>query len=176
MLAIDGVGCDIRVRWDNVIVLPEDDRPDPDGDEPLEAPPAGVHYVGDRVKVERSNGRMSLATIVEYDEVMETYTVDTGHCVLKYGVEESYIIPYETTDVWAGPLTRAPSGAWEGYFVGRRVRIPAMRASSDDDDKNGYIQGYNDRTGFYTVELDSGLIRRSVLFSHIKVLYTLHDY
>ena len=177
LVAIDGMCPDVAVRCEHVAALPEGDeaaRPDYD-DEPPEAPPAGVHYVGDRVLIERSSGRRSLATIVEFDEVFETYTVDVGHGLLKYGVEESYIAPYETSDEWAGP-TRRVDGRWEGFFVGRRVRIPAMLNSSEDDDKNGAVVGYDARTGFYAVELDSGLVRRSgLLFRHIKVVYQLRD-
>ena len=67
--------------------------------------------VGDRVKVERSNGSVSYATIVEYDEVMEVYTVDVGGGVLKYGVEESYITHVDHTGEWAGtpPIRTEPS-------------------------------------------------------------------
>ena len=174
IVCIDGMCPEVAVRMENVEALPLNDEPDPDNDEPPEAPPAGVHYVGDRVLVERSNGRQSLATIVEYEEAFETYTVDVGSGVLKYGVEESFITPYETSNDWAGPQRRV-NGRWEGYYVGRRVRIPSMLNSSDDDDKNGVVQGYDDRTGFYHVELDSGVIRRSVLFKHMRVIYVLRD-
>tara|TARA_B110001452_G_scaffold100382_1_gene83286 strand:+ start:166 stop:807 length:642 start_codon:yes stop_codon:yes gene_type:complete len=34
--------------------------------------PAGEHYIGKAIKVQRSNGDWSPATVVEYDEVMET--------------------------------------------------------------------------------------------------------
>ena len=60
---------DVAVAFRNLKELPPDDAvmhlPDT---EPPEAPPAGVHYVGDRVKVERSNGSISYATSVEDDE------------------------------------------------------------------------------------------------------------
>ena len=173
-LAVDGMCPDLAVRYENVRELPEDDVPDPDNDEPPEAPPAGSHYVGDRVMVERSNGSVSYAIIVEYDEVLECYTVDVGCCRLKYGVEESYIMPHETSDVWAGPLQKV-NGRFEGFFVGRRVRVPAMLNSSDDDDKNGVVTGYDKSTGFYHVELDSGVIRRTLLFKQIKVMYPLRE-
>ena len=171
--SIDGMCPDVHVKPEHVRALPDDDEPDPDHDEPPEAPPAGAHYVGDRVLVERSSGRTSLATIVEYDEVMETYVIDVGRGVLKYGVEESYITPYETSDVWAGPETRV-HGRWEGFFVGRRVRIPAMNSSSDDD-REGEVRGYDKATGFYHVLLDSGTMRRSVLHRNVKVTYQLRD-
>ena len=34
--------------------------------------PAGEHYIGKAIKVQRSNGDWSDATVVEYDEIMET--------------------------------------------------------------------------------------------------------
>ena len=168
-ITVDGLGPDLVVRSENVFELPEDDEPDPDNDEPPEAPPAGLYYVGDRVLVERSNGSTSVATVVEYDEVFESYVLDVGRGVLKYGVEESYIRPYESSNEWAGPAQRI-DGRWEGYFVGRRVRIPAMMNSSDDDDKNGEIRGYDHRTNFYHIELDSGVVRKTVLFKQIRVM------
>ena len=67
-----------------------------------------------------------MGTIVEYDEVFETYTVDTGHGVLKYGVEESFITPHETTGKWAGPLTRAPNGSSRIRIFGCRARALAI--------------------------------------------------
>ena len=115
-VAVDGMRPDVAVKLANVTLLPPDDEPDPDNDEPPEAPRAGVHYVGDRVLVERSNGSTSLATVVEYDEVFESYLLDVGNGVLKYGVEESYITPYETSIDWAGPPTRSANGAWEGFL------------------------------------------------------------
>ena len=106
----------MAVAFRNLKELPPDDAvmhlPDT---EPPEAPPAGVHYVGDRVKVERTNGSISYATIVEYDEVMEVYTVDVGGGVLKYGVEESYITHVDHTGEWAGR-----------HFIGRKVRETAL--------------------------------------------------
>ena len=42
-----------------------------------------------------------------------------------------------------GPSERV-DGRWQGFYVGRRVRIPAMLNSSSDDDKNGAIVGYDD--------------------------------
>ena len=171
-LAVDGMCPDVSVRWANVRELPASDEPDPDDDEPPEAPPAGVHYVGDRVHVARSSGRTSLGTVVEYDEVFESYVVDVGHGILKYGVEESDLTPYETSSEWAGPAQRV-NGRWEGHFVGRRVRVPAMLNSSGDEDKNGSVEGYEARTGFYHVLLDNGVMRRSVLYKQMKVLYQL---
>ena len=37
--------------------------------------------------VERSDGSQSECTVVEYDEVFETFTVNIGGAVCKYGVE-----------------------------------------------------------------------------------------
>ena len=133
----------------------------------------------DRVLAERSNGQQSIATIVEYDEVFETYTIDVAHGVLKYGVEESYITPHETSDEWVGPSARRPNGSWEGFFVGRRVRIPLDRAvgarsaddDDDDDDRNGAVQCYDEQSGLYHVLLDSGAMRCNVPFAAIKVVF-----
>ena len=81
VVTIDGMHPDVAVAFRNLKELPPDDAvmhlPDT---EPPEAPPAGVHYVGDRVKVERSNGSISYATIVEYDEVRSRhFTRRTAH-------------------------------------------------------------------------------------------------
>ena len=128
--------------------------------EPPEAPPAGVHYVGDRVKVERSNGSISYASIVEYDEVMEVYTVDVGGGVLKYGVEESYITHVDHTGEWAGR-----------HFSGRKVRVPHL--GPREVDKMGTIRGHNDNTNKYSVAMESGKIVSHLTFEQIKVPYEL---
>ena len=67
------------------------------------------------------------------------------------------------------------NGRWEGFFVGRRVRVPSMLAGHDDDDKNGSVVGYDATTNFYKVELDSGAVRRTVLFRDIKVPFRIRD-
>ena len=60
--------------------------------------------------------------------------------------------------------------------MGRRVRIPSMRAmSSDEDDLNGVVVGYDAATTFYRVEMDSGVVRRSVLFRQIVVPFQLRE-
>ena len=177
-LAIDKMFPYVSIRRENIVPLPWEEEPDTSNDEePLEAPRAGVYYVGDRVLVERSNGSTSLAIIAEYDEVFETFTVDVGHGMLKYGVEESYITPHETTTEWVGPAARV-NGTWEGFFVGRRVRIriPFRRSDDDDDDdRNGAVVGYDDRTERYHVELDSGVLRRDVPYRDIKVIYQMRN-
>ena len=81
VVTIDGMHPDVAVAFRNLKELPPDDAvmhlPDT---EPPEAPPAGVHYVGDRVKVERSNGSISYATIVEYDAVRPSFhTAHASH-------------------------------------------------------------------------------------------------
>ena len=48
----------------------------------------------------------------------------------RYGVEESYLTPYETSSDWAGPCKGGG-----GYFVGRRVRLPHL--GRFEADKNG---------------------------------------
>lgn len=179
LLSLGGIGADVHVRPEHVRELSPDDEAegvddDAGDDEPPVAPAAGAHYVGDRVLVERSDGRRSMACVVEYDEVLETYTVDVGRGVLKHLVEESSLTPYETSQQWVGPSERV-DGRWQGFYVGRRVRIPAMLNSSSDDDKNGAIVSYDERSGFYHVELDSGIVRRTVLYRQIKPLYVLRE-
>jgi len=165
VLTLDGMAPDVAVRFENLEECASDDEA-PVDDEPPEAPPAGVHYVGDRVLVERSGGQTSLGTVVEYDEVFENYVIDVGNGVLKYGVEESYLTPYETSSDWAGPCKGGG-----GYFVGRRVRLPHL--GRFEADKNGRIRGYDDVTKLYSVEMDSGVWKRTVHESQIKVMYQL---
>ena len=56
-LAIDKMYPHVFIRRENLLPLPWEEEPDDSNDEePLQAPPAGVHYVGDRVNVERSSG------------------------------------------------------------------------------------------------------------------------
>jgi hypothetical protein len=161
VVTIDGMHPDVMVAFRNLKELPPDDAimhlPET---EPPEAPPAGVHYVGDRVKVERSNGSISYATIVEYDEVMEVYTVDVGNGILKYGVEESYITHVDHTGEWAGK-----------HFIGRKVRVPDM--GGRDIDKNGIIRGHSEAMDTYTVSFENGKILGGLSFEQIKVPYEL---
>ena len=176
-LSVDHMHPYMAVRREHLFPLPWEEEPDLSNDEePIEAPPAGVHYVGDRVNVERSNGRTSLATIVEYDEVFEAYVVDVGNGVLKYGVEESYMTPYETSNEWVGPATRV-CGRWEGFFVGRRVRVPTRLPSSHDDyddDRNATVNAYDVKKGQYWIETDLGA-RRPVPIGEIRVPYKMRN-
>jgi hypothetical protein len=176
-LAIDSMYPHVFIRRENLLPLPWEEEPDDsNNEEPLQGPPAGIHYVGDRVLVERSDGRKSLATVVEYDEGFETFTVDVGNGILKYGVEESYITPHETSREWVGPAHRV-NGAWQGFFVGRRVRISkAIIARSDDDDdddddddRDGTVAGFVGESGTYIITMDSGVVRRDVPFGAIIV-------
>ena len=162
IVTIDGMQPDVMVAFRNLQELPPEDAEQhlPET-EPPEAPPAGVHYVGDRVKVERSNGGISYATIVEYDEVMEVYTVDVGNGILKYGVEESYITHVDVDN-----------GQWAGkHFVGRKVRIAHLGPRNID--KNGVIKGFNDATQCYTVHMDNGQVHHHLKFEDMKVPYEL---
>lgn len=68
-VTIDGVTPDVAVKMSNLRELPAEDIA-PLTSEPPEAPPAGIYYVGDRVKVERSNGEKSPSTVVEYAEMI----------------------------------------------------------------------------------------------------------
>ena len=59
--------------------------------------------------------------------------------------------------------------------AGIRVRVPSSLPNADDDDKNGCVVGYDEATSFYHVQLDSGVVRRSLLFKQIKVVFSLND-
>jgi len=159
VVTIDGMHPDVAVAFRNLSELPPDDAvmqlPDT---EPPEAALAGVYYVGDRVKMERTNGSISYASIFEFDEVMQAYTVDVGGGVLKYGVEESYITHVDHTGEWAGK-----------HFVGRKVRIPHL--GPREVDKTGIIRGHDDNTRKYTVALENGKILNDLTFEQIKVPY-----
>ncbi len=182
VVAIDGVTPDVAVKMSNLAELPEDDVA-PIISEPPEAPPAGIYYVGDRVKMERSNGEKSPATVVEFDEVMETYTLDIGGGILKYGVEESYIYGLLQDD------DKMYTTEWAGkHFVGRKVRLPhlpcwrcdhdaLLRAATGivldhECDKNGAIRTYDDRTKRYMVLMESGEVE-TAKFEQLKVSYSL---
>ena len=192
---IDGMQPDVAVKMDNLAELPEDDFYVPN-EEPPEAPPAGLYFCGDRVYVERSDGSTSEATIVEYDEVFETYTVNLGGAVCKYGVEESYIQPIVSMDKTAGdfhvgrkarcasPLTSPaalPSHAstlfpWRLSHPRRaklaQVRVPHLGVVSDlEDDKNGVVRGFDEATQCYTLLMDSGVVVRDIKRDEIKVTY-----
>jgi len=161
VMTIDGMHPDVAVAFKNLKELPPDDLEQslPDT-EPPEAPPAGVHYVGDRVRIVRSNGSESYATIVEYDEVMECYTCDVGGGVLKYGVEESYITHVDHSGEWAGK-----------HFIGRKVRIAHL--GGRDPDKNGVIRGFNEQWETYIVAMESGAIETDIRYEEMKVPYEL---
>ena len=69
--------------------------------------------------------------------------------------------------------------------VGMQVELRQLRAddeellcgwpNADDDDMNGEVIGYDPGTRFYHVQLDSGVLRRTVLFKNIKVVYQLFE-
>jgi len=171
VVLIDNMAPAVAVKWDNLEELPADDMPIRSND-PAEAPPAGSsdapYYAGDKVMVERSNGSKSACSIVEYDEVMEMYVVDVGSGVLKYGVEESYIEPLETSKERIGD-----------HFKDRKVRIPHLKHMISlsrrvtEADLNGTIRSYDDKTKRYTVHMASGAIERNIKFSEMKVVYHL---
>ena len=114
--------------------------------------------------VERSDGSKSECTIVEYDDVFETFTGNIGGAVCKYGVEESYLTP-------VADMSR-PAGA---FFVGRRVRVPLMGGGRDED-KNGTVRGYDPRAQLYTLRMDNGQTHSDVRRDEIKVSYALRSY
>jgi len=167
VVLIDNMAPAVAVKWDNLQELPAHDVAQR-SNEPPDAPPAGIYYAGDKVMVERTNGSTSEAMIVEYDEVMETYVVDVGAGVLKYGVEESYVAPAEHSKIRCGD-----------HFQGRKVRIPHLKHMISlsrrvhEADLNGTIRDHDDKTGRYVVHMNSGAIERNIRFSEMKVVYHL---
>ena len=163
---IDGMQPDVAVKMCNLKELPETDFCPP-SEEPPEAPHAyGLYFCGDPVMVERSDGSQSECTIVEYDEVFETFTVNIGGAVCKYGVEESYIRP-------VGDMSR-PAG---DFYVGRRVRVPLIGGERNpavsDDEKNGTVLGYDSRAKLYSLRMDNGQTHSDVRREEIKVSFAL---
>jgi hypothetical protein len=75
-------------------------------------PAVPTHPIGARVRVARTNGSWSDASVVGYDELSETYTVQVGGGALKYMVEESEL----------APPSYAPRTVGE-HFEGRRVQV-----------------------------------------------------
>lgn len=75
-------------------------------------PSADVYAVGDAVKIERTNGSWSRATIVAHDPVTETYTVRLPGGALKHLVGDCSI----------APLSYEPAAVGE-HFDGRRVQV-----------------------------------------------------
>ena len=193
VVTIDGMHPDVAVAFRNLKELPPDDAvmhlPDT---EPPEAPPAGVHYVGDRVKVERSNGSISYATIVEYDEVRPRHFTRAAHAshhssshrfvFFSVSLLCCQVMEVYTVDVGGGVLKYGVeesyithvdhTGEWAGkHFIGRKVRLPHL--SGRDADKQGTIRGHNERRDEYTVLLENGRTVGQLKFEQMKVPYEL---
>jgi len=120
--------------------------------------PASTYVVGDRVKVQRSNGSWSPADIIEYDEPSDTYTAKllaTGQ--LKYMLTDNEVMPLEYQAEVAGE-----------HFVGRRVQVPFIGAVSKDE-VMGDIRSYDAVTCTYVVAMDNGTVKRGVQAEAIKV-------
>ena len=163
---IDGMQPDVAVKMCNLKELPDTDFC-PVSEEPPEAPHAyGLYFSGDRVLVERSDGSQSECTIVEYDEVFETFTVNIGGAVCKYGVEESYIKPIEDMSRPAGD-----------FYIGRRVRVPLIGGERNpavsDEEKNGTVLGYDSRAKLYSLRMDNGQTHSDVSREEIRVSFAL---
>ena len=163
---IDGMQPDVAVKMCNLKELGEEDFC-PVSEEPPEAPHAyGLYFSGDRVLVERSDGSQSECTIVEYDEVFETFTVNIGGAVCKYGVEESYIKPIDDMSRPAGD-----------FYIGRRVRVPLIGGERNpavsDEDKDGTVLGYDSRLKQYSLRMDNGQTHSDVRREEIRVSFAL---
>ena len=101
---------------------------------------------------------MSPATVIEYDELSDTYTIELlVSKMLKYMVSENEIQPLEFQAQQCGE-----------HFVGRRVQVPFVGALSKDD-VMGEVRAYDEATGTYTVALDSGVTKQGLISDEIKV-------
>ena len=149
-----GVGWD---DWDTAWA------PVPKGAASWAEPPAPVPYYGrykidEKVQVQRSSGAWSPATVKEYDELSDTYTIELlVSKMLKYMVSENEIQPLEFQAQQCGE-----------HFVGRRVQVPFVGALSKDD-VMGEVRAYDEATGTYTVALDSGVTKQGLISDEIKV-------
>lgn len=122
------------------------------------APYYGRYKTGEKVQVQRSSGDWSPATIMEYDELSDTYTIELLVSKLyKYMLSENEIQPLEFKAQQAGE-----------HFVGRRVQVPFVGAESKDD-VMGEVRGYDQATGTYTVTMDNGSTKRGLPGIFIKV-------
>ncbi len=110
------------------------------------------HAIGQRVKVLRTNGSWTPATIVDADECSGTFTVrlDQGGA-LKYFVEASDLAEMDYT----------PKSAGE-HYEGRRVQVcvegndKPLRGESWPMWEDAVIRRYDAQTRTYTCELDRG--------------------
>ena len=71
-----------------------------------------------------------------------------------------------------GPSYRV-HGSWQGFFAGDACVSKSFARSDDDDDRDGLIVGFDERSGNYAVEMDSGVTRNDVPFGEIKVPYQM---
>lgn len=77
--------------------------------------------------------------------------------LLKYMVSENEINPLEFQAQKCGE-----------HFVGRRVQVPFVGALSKDD-VMGEVRSYDERSGTYTVAMDSGVVKSGLLSEEVKV-------
>ena len=125
---------------------------------PTPAPYYGRYKIGEKVQVQRTSGAWSPATIKEYDELSDCYTIELlVSRQLKYFVSENEIQPLEFEAEKCGE-----------HFYGRRVQVPFVGAMSKDE-VMGEVRAYDEATSTYTVALDSGTIKKGLVSDEIKV-------
>lgn len=154
----DGVGGGDTIEVELPMPPPEPPAAAADGEWDDWQPPCGSHTVGQKIKVQRTNGSWSPAKIVEYDYVSDTYTIKlelTGQ--LKYMVSDSEIQPMSYMAERAGE-----------HFIGRRVQVPCVGAESRDE-VYGEIRSYDEEYETYVVALDCGVVKRNLTADEIKV-------
>ena len=127
--------------------------------EPPPPPPYyGRYKLGEKVQVQRTSGDWSPASVKEYDELSDTYTVELLVTKqLKYMVSENELQPLEFRAQQCGE-----------HFQGRRVQVPFVGAMSRDE-VMGEVRAYDEATDTYTVAMDSGVTKTGLLADEIKV-------
>jgi len=119
---------------------------------------SSAYEVGERVQAQRTDGSWSVAEVLEYDDVSDTYTVrlaTTGQ--LKYLLTESELQPLEFQADRCGD-----------HFVGRRVQVPTIGANTRDE-VMGEIRAFDPVNRTYDILMDTGLFKRGVQAEAIRV-------
>jgi len=121
--------------------------------------PWGPTYaVGEKLKVQRTDGSWSPAEVVDHDETSDTYTVKlsaTGQ--LKYMMSDSELQPLDYEAEACGD-----------FFVGKRVQVPTIGAETRDE-VMGEIRSFDAVNRTYDILMDTGLFKRGVQSEAIRV-------
>jgi hypothetical protein len=117
----------------------------------------GMHKIGAQVAVLRTNGAYTPATIKEYDEMSDTYTLEVevrpmaGRLATRHSMtivscaRQGGQLKYLVTEDEIAPFDHEPEKVGE-HFVGRRVQVPTPGAESKDD-VMGAVHSYDPRSG-----------------------------